>query len=210
MSRQQDRRHASIRRPFLHRFRRRVRRDGSLRQARLRGGGDSGHAPCHRFVFAAGLFWLLVTAWAARKVARAVPPRCGRGPRARCRRLRRPGGRLLRGARAPRRLPALVARVHVPGHGRRGRRGTRSRGGEPPYRRGPGAGLGRPRSRPRRGLRGSVGCARDRSGAGSGGRLQRVHPDLGRRRRARRAARTGRAGVHRRRRNPHGRRPGRR
>ena len=56
----------------------------------------------------------------------------------------------------------------------------------------------RARPRPGGGGRGGAGSRRDGARAGGRGRLQRVHPHLGGRRRARRAARPEHAGLHRR------------
>ena len=141
-----------------------------------------------RFVLAAALFWvLLACAGGAPPAARPVRPRRRHRARARRDRLRRPGGRLLRRARAPRRLAARAARVHVPGDGHRQRDRARARAGEPAHDRRARARIGRPRAGAGRRRRGRARPARHGARPRRGGRLQRLHPDLGGRRRARRA-----------------------
>ena len=134
-----------------------------------------------------------------RACAALVPPRRRHRARARRSRLRRPGRRLLRGARPPRRLAALPARVHLPGDGHGDRHRPRARAGQPAHGAWPWcsprpgsslvlAGARRARWMP-------LGTA---LGLGAAGRLLRLHPDLGGRRRPRRPARAEHAGVHRR------------
>ena len=96
-------------------------------------GASVGTLLAARFVLAAALFWLVVACSGARpRPARAAPPRRRHRARARRRRLQRPGRRLLRGARPPRRLAALAARLHLPRdrHGEpRSRSGASGRAG---------------------------------------------------------------------------------
>ena len=164
-----------------------------------------------RFVLAAALFWLLVVCAGGARELRALSRRdvgialalgaVGYGAQA--------GGYFAALERLDASLLSLLVYT-FPVIVTVDRHRARARAGEPPYGRGPGARLDRPRPRPGGGRRGGAGRARDGARAGGGGRLQRVHPHLGGRRRARRAARPEHAGVHRCGDDPDARRPRRR
>ena len=174
-------------------------------------GANVGTLLAARFVLAAALFWLVAALHARReRPARAAAPRRRDRPRARRRRLQRPGGRLLRGARAPRRLAALAARLHVPRDRGGDRDRDRARAGEPADRRHPGARLDRARPRPGGRGRRRARPARDGAGPRGRGRLQRLHPQLRGHRRADRPARPRHARLHRRGDDPDARRHRRR
>ena len=193
-------RHARHRDPVLPRVRGRLRRAGHLRQARLRRGGDGRHAAGHPVrarrraaVGADGRHRQApppARAPAARHPDRARPRRRG---------LRRPGRRVLRGARAPRRLAADDDPLHVPRDRDRGGGAARARAGGPAHGDRAGADL-------------------ERAGAGAGGRhrrrtgpaghraradcrvpLHRLHPRFRRRDRPYRADDADHADLHRRR-----------
>ena len=140
-----------------------------------------------RFSLAAALFWALVAAARRRaRAARAAAPRRRSRLGARRLRLRRPGGLLLRGARADRRLAAVAAALHVPGDRRRRGGGARAASGwTPPASARSALGVGRARARRGRRGRGRARPARRGAGARRGARLQRLHP---RERRASRGA----------------------
>src|SRR5829696_10273298 len=167
--------HAITRSRLLPRLRRRVRRDGDLRQARLRRGRHGRHAARHS-----------VHARRARALdrgrvhaTRAAPDGCA-APGSLARpgdwsdRLRRAGGRLLLGARTARRVAPVAARVQLPGDGHGGRGRARPREGERAQRRRTYARVGRARSRACRRRRRGARSARDRTRARHRIRVQRV------------------------------------
>src|ERR671915_175844 len=204
--------HVPLRRPLLPRLGGRLRSDGRLRQARLRRGRDR-RDPAVGPVRAGRRALLADTRLRPGRDPRAAlarPPRPPHRRRTRRRGIRGAGGRVLRGARPPRRLAARSARLHLsgPGGGRLHRHRARARA---PLHGGLArACLDRARARPggRRG--GSAGRARHGARADGRDRLHRLHPDLGRRDGTRRPAGAQHARLHRRRREPHARRPGRR
>src|SRR5918992_3506157 len=173
----------------LPRLRRRLRRHGRLRQARLwrrRDRRDPARRPLRAgrgAVLGAG-----ARGWRRRGDPSAAPPRRRRGPCTGRGRLCAPGRVLFRSARAHRRVAAVALALHVPGDRRRGRRGPWPRAARRAALGCPGPGLRRARSRRgrRRGRRAR--SARRRARARGRGGLQHLHPRQRRNRRAHAAA----------------------
>src|ERR671919_473458 len=175
--------HVPQRRPLLPRLRGRVRRDGRLRQARLRRGRDRRDPP-FRPVRAGRRALLADTRLRPERDPRAAlarPPRPPHRRRPRRRGVRGAGRRVLRCARPPRRLAARPARLHLsgPGGGRLHR--DRARAGPPLHGGLARACLDRARARP------GGGCGRGGRGAparGPDGGVDPVDPRAGGHRRA--------------------------
>ena len=133
-----------------------------------------------RFVLAAALFWLLLISTGGVRGLRTLPRRdiaiaialgaVGYSAQA---------ARLLRGARAPRRLAAVAAALHVPRDRRRRGDRPRARTRQPANRGRPGARVGRARPRAGGRCRRDAGSGRSGARAGGSGGLQRLHPDVG-------------------------------
>ena len=195
----------------LSRLRRRLRRDGGLRQAGLRRGRDARHPARRplrarrRAALAAAARNAAASGACARSRAgtcswpwRSEPPAMRRRPAATSPRFERLDPAL---------LSLLVYTYPRDGHAHGHRAGSRR--GKPPHHRRAGACVRRPRAGARRRRRRRARPARHRARAVHGGGVLRLHHQLGRRGRARGAARADHAGLQRRGRQPYPRRPAR-
>lgn len=164
-----------------------LRRDGRLRQVRLRGRRDprgagaaplrpGGAAPARAAAAAARVAHRAPGPGQGRSTGAAAPPGGAHRPRSRRVRLRHPGLVVLRGARAHRRVARGAGVLHLPGAGHAGRRAPRSRAADAAPGGRAGRGVVRHAAGPARGRRCPGRRRRRDHGVRLRGHLHRLHP----------------------------------